>query len=651
MNLAATQDLRVVRVWPSIRDVLARGTRHADVRAAAALLVDDWLAAGGSRLDVNLDGKIDAAGAAVLDAAWGAARERCSRARARAELVPSSRSSIRDDAPLGPSGSSAYSGWWSYVDKDLRALLGRPVTGPFGTRFCGGGDVATCATSLWAALDAAAATLEASQGTDPPPGAPTRPRSGSVRAGHPPRTMRGTNKPTFQQAITFRDAPLGSGTRDDVRPPRSSSRRGRRRSRPRCLRALAEPVIHHRSPDFAAVFGRGAGTPARGLPHRERGARLHGLRHGRVRVGGRQPPLAGRARPRRLAGQVRRALAEAGDARSAATSSRSPTPGARRRARTTCAAHSPRAGRRRCSSSTPRRRRASSATSSRCSRRAPRRARSRRRCRLEPRRGAARDRRVGGRRRRHGLAEGAHVPAGPRVRRGLGARVGDARRRRRCRASTGTGRASGASRRRARRRSRPPTSTVVALVEALGLVLDGWARDRVRPPRRARSRVPRGRQGDGARALLARRRQRRRAHRRADARGDRRGRAAARPARPSRDHDRGRPRRPRRRGSSGSATSATSGSRTSPRRSPRSRRSSRAAGADVELGRRRRRRSRRSAPSRRLSEMKVLVREPIAEAGVELLRSRFDVDVDSDDAARGDHRRLRRHRDPLGDAD
>ena len=46
---------------------------------------------------------------------------------------------------------------------------------------------------------------------------------------------------------------------------------------------------------------------------------------------------------------------------------------------------------------------------------------------------------------------------------------------------------------------------------------------------------------------------------------------------------------------------------------------------------------------------RVLVREEIAEAGVELLRSRFDVDVDGDERPRLDHRPLRRDRDPLGD--
>ena len=51
---------------------------------------------------------------------------------------------------------------------------------------------------------------------------------------------------------------------------------------------------------------------------------------------------------------------------------------------------------------------------------------------------------------------------------------------------------------------------------------------------------------------------------------------------------------------------------------------------------------------------KVLVRENIGDSGVSLLREHFDVDLGFDwteeDLARA-HRRLRRHRDPLGHED
>jgi hypothetical protein len=79
------------------------------------------------------------------------------------------------------------------------------VTGPFRTRFCGGGDVAKCAASLWAAIDSATAPLAAAQGASP---SAWRADATAERIQFQPgilaRTMRGSNKPTFQQAITFR---------------------------------------------------------------------------------------------------------------------------------------------------------------------------------------------------------------------------------------------------------------------------------------------------------------------------------------------------------------------------------------------------------------------------------------------------------------
>ena len=204
MNLAATQDIRVVRVWPSIRGVLDRGTPPTDRARRAALLVDDWLSQGGSRLDVNLDGKIDAAGAAVLDTAWAPLGDAVLRP-VLGGLVPDlEKIAIRDDAPAR-GGSSYIAGWYSYLDKDLRTLLGRSVKKPFGTKFCGRGNVATCATALWGAIDAAAATLEASQGTDP---ANWRADATKERItfspGILPDSLRWTNRPTFQQVISFR---------------------------------------------------------------------------------------------------------------------------------------------------------------------------------------------------------------------------------------------------------------------------------------------------------------------------------------------------------------------------------------------------------------------------------------------------------------
>src|SRR5262249_17950700 len=135
MNESATQDLRVVRIWPVIRAVLDSGTSESATPLArqSAGLLDEWLAAGASRIDADGDGKIDAPGAAVMDAAWprfaaavmspvlGPLDDRLAKL-----LTPS-------DDP-SPSGSSYHDGWYGYVDKDLRTLLGRSVRAPFTTR-------------------------------------------------------------------------------------------------------------------------------------------------------------------------------------------------------------------------------------------------------------------------------------------------------------------------------------------------------------------------------------------------------------------------------------------------------------------------------------------------------------------------------------
>ncbi len=143
MNKAATQDLRAVRVWPVIRAVLQTGPAPSARAEAAAGLLDNWRASGSSRLDRELDGKVDDPGAAVMDAAW----PRLADAVMSPVLGPlvdrlAALHGRSDDA--GPGGSSYISGWYGYVDKDLRTLLGREVRGPYSRRYCGAGVLATC---------------------------------------------------------------------------------------------------------------------------------------------------------------------------------------------------------------------------------------------------------------------------------------------------------------------------------------------------------------------------------------------------------------------------------------------------------------------------------------------------------------------------
>ena len=227
---------------------------------------------------------------------------------------------------------------------------------------------------------------------------------------------------------------------------------------PQVLAALAEPVLHHRAPDFREVYAR-ARAAAGGAPDGERRAPLHLLRDRRVRVGDRQPLLAGRARARRLGRPLRRALG--GDGADVRLRGR----GAPLRLGRDADARRPRAQARRdrarsrsSSSSTRRRRPASSPTS----RRSPP---SRRRPGALVVVDAVSSLGAvplemddwGPRRRRLRLAEGADDAARARDRRRLRRRPGSRSRARRCRASTSTGSGRARRRRSSTAPSRPPS--------------------------------------------------------------------------------------------------------------------------------------------------------------------------------------------------
>ncbi len=152
-------------------------------------LLDAWRAAGGHRLDVNGDGKVDDPAAAIMDAAWPKIADAVvspvlgSLTSRLAQLM------TRNDAP-GPHGSAFDDGWYGYVATRL---------------YCGNGDAAACRTSLWNAMQEAGDQLAAAQGSNP---AAWRADATSERITFSPgilsSTMRWTNRPTFQQVMSFR---------------------------------------------------------------------------------------------------------------------------------------------------------------------------------------------------------------------------------------------------------------------------------------------------------------------------------------------------------------------------------------------------------------------------------------------------------------
>jgi acyl-homoserine lactone acylase PvdQ len=202
MNAAATQDVRAIDTVPLLQRLL-QGSSAPNQQAAQMLSqLVAWRNSGGSRLDRDLDGKIDHPGAAIVDAAW----PRIADAFMGPWLGPQldELNSLFSRFAQPPDGQKA--GWYQYFDRDVRRLLGLPLADPFENEYCGAGDLSRCRQSMWAALADAGVELTAAQGT-PNPAAwradATRERISFV-PGLLPTTMRYTNRPSgIQQVISF----------------------------------------------------------------------------------------------------------------------------------------------------------------------------------------------------------------------------------------------------------------------------------------------------------------------------------------------------------------------------------------------------------------------------------------------------------------
>jgi acyl-homoserine lactone acylase PvdQ len=204
MNAAATQDVRVMKLVPVLARLLKGGPAPSPRAAQMLSLLESWRANGGSRLDRDLDGKIDDPGAAILDASWRRLADAAMTPVLGQPLADQLNATVQTRFEAPPSGQRT--GWYQYMHKDLRTLLGEHVRGKFANRYCGNGNVAVCRASLWAALDATGVELAAQQGPDP-----TAWRSDATAErihfapGLLPFTMRYTNRPSgIQQVIEFK---------------------------------------------------------------------------------------------------------------------------------------------------------------------------------------------------------------------------------------------------------------------------------------------------------------------------------------------------------------------------------------------------------------------------------------------------------------
>jgi hypothetical protein len=187
MNRAATEDVRAT-VWPVISEVLAGSDAPSDLAAETVATLDDWVADDAPRLDADDDGYADSPGPLLLDEVFLAVAE----AVGEPVLTPALEAGVEfrgiDDA--------------SFVDKDLRTVLGQPVEGEFNVAYCGAGDLDACRAALWSALDDAVNALAAERGGDIARWLPPGQRS-TFAPGLIDDDFRSTNRPTFQLVIEF----------------------------------------------------------------------------------------------------------------------------------------------------------------------------------------------------------------------------------------------------------------------------------------------------------------------------------------------------------------------------------------------------------------------------------------------------------------
>ncbi|MFJ3673092.1 penicillin acylase family protein [Streptomyces sp. NPDC090106] len=168
MAEAALADLRAEDVLPDLLKVVNSSTVTDSTAAAAVTKLQAWLTAGARRTETSSGSKAYANADAIriLDAWWPLLVKAEFQPGLGSELYTAMTANLPvDESPSaahGPTGAHAGSsfqyGWWSYVDKDIRAVLGETVQGPLAQKYCGGGTLSACRDILISTLKTAAGT-------------------------------------------------------------------------------------------------------------------------------------------------------------------------------------------------------------------------------------------------------------------------------------------------------------------------------------------------------------------------------------------------------------------------------------------------------------------------------------------------------------
>ncbi|CAG7657253.1 penicillin acylase family protein [Actinacidiphila bryophytorum] len=172
MDDAALTDLRGEDVLPELLQVINSAPVTDPQEAAAVQQLTAWSAAGAKRHETSAGSHTyaNADAVRVMDAWWPLLVQGEFQPGLGGGLYTALTADLTvDESPSaghGPTGSHAGSafqyGWWSYVDKDIRQVLGAPVAGPLARAYCGGGEKAACRDVLLSTLKQAAAVPAAS---------------------------------------------------------------------------------------------------------------------------------------------------------------------------------------------------------------------------------------------------------------------------------------------------------------------------------------------------------------------------------------------------------------------------------------------------------------------------------------------------------
>ncbi|MER5325476.1 penicillin acylase family protein [Streptosporangium roseum] len=229
MAEAATTDLRGRKVLPDLLRVINSATVTDPALASAVSKLSAWASSGARRLEASPGGKVYAHADAirVFDAWWPKLVQAQFKPSLGDGLYQSLVNALQiNESPSGHQqgdvsslptsaneaqthkGSAFQYGWWGYVSKDVRAVLGDPVSGPLPGKYCGGGTPAGCRTVLLNSLSAALAE----------PATTTYPADGVCAAGDQwcadavqqsplggikQSLISWQNRPTYQQVVSF----------------------------------------------------------------------------------------------------------------------------------------------------------------------------------------------------------------------------------------------------------------------------------------------------------------------------------------------------------------------------------------------------------------------------------------------------------------